>query len=75
RTTANAKERLETAENRLDEKTDELEGLEEELAETLLDINQKWDEIAENIEPFEVRLEKTDISIDQLALLWVPVSR
>ncbi len=74
RTTSNARERLETAENRLGEKVDELGALEEELADSLLDINEVWDDKAAAIESLEVGLEKNDISIDHIAVVWIPVS-
>ncbi len=74
RTTGNAKQRLESAENRLEEKIDDLEALEDELHDTLIDINEEWDEKAGNIEDMPVGLEKTDISIDDLALLWIPTA-
>ncbi len=69
-----AAERVETAENRLAETVDELEELEAELADALEDIYADWDEKAAAIEPFEVSLEKTDISVDELVLLWVPTA-
>ena len=69
---AAAAERVKTAENRLAEKVDELEELEEELVDSLEDIYQDWDDEAEEITSLEVGLEKTDISIDEMVLLWIP---
>ncbi len=69
-----ASERVRTAENRLTEKVDELEELEAELADALEDIYDDWDDKAAAIEPFEVSLEKTDISVDEMVLLWVPTA-
>ena len=74
RTKGNAEERLETAENRLGEKVDELEELETELTDTMWEIQSEWDEKAKNIETMEVPLEKTDISIDDFMLIWIPTS-
>lgn len=73
RTTANAKERLETAGKRLEEKLDDIEALEEEMTDSLYEIQDAWDEKAEAIEDMNVTLEKTDISIDEIALVWIPV--
>ncbi len=72
RTKANAEERLRTAENRLEENADKLEALETELTDSLWEIQTDWDEKAEEIETIEVPLEKTDISIDDFVLVWLP---
>ncbi len=74
RTTANAKERLASAENRLDEKVDELEGLEQEITDSLYEIQDAWDEKAEAIDDLSVTLEKTDISVDEIAVVWIPTN-
>jgi len=74
RVKGNAEERLETAENRLEDKADELDELETELTDTMWEIQSDWDEKAKNIETIEVPLEKTDISIDDFSLIWIPTS-
>ena len=51
----------------------ELEDLENELAEALLDIDDKWDDIATDIETLQVTLEKSDITVEEVALVWIPV--
>jgi Helicase HerA, central domain len=66
-----AEERLHSAENRLEEKMSELEVLEEELVDTLEDIQDDWETKAANIEGTEVPLEKTDITVDELVLVWI----
>lgn len=72
RTKGNAEEKLRTAENRLEENADKLEALEEELTDSLWEIQSEWDEKAKEIETVEVPLEKTDISIDDFVLVWIP---
>jgi hypothetical protein len=69
-----AEERVRTAERRLAEKADELEDLEEELIDTLEDIQEDWESKADsdNIETTEVPLEKADITIAELDVLWIP---
>ena len=67
-----AAERVRTAENRLAEKIDEMEELELELADTVEDIVEDWSDKAAEITEFEVSLEKTDISVDSLKLVWMP---
>ncbi len=74
RTKGNAEERLRTAENRLEENADKLEALETELTDSLWEIQSDWDERAKEIETVEVPLEKTDISIDDFVLVWIPTS-
>ncbi len=73
RQSATAAERVETAKNRLAEKVDEHEALEVELTDTLLEIQETWEDAATEIAKFEVGLEKTDISIDDFRLVWIPV--
>jgi hypothetical protein len=67
-----ASERLETAKNRLDEGHGELEELEQELAQQLQEIADRWDEKAKAIDSIDVPLEKTDITVDELAVVWIP---
>ncbi|MEM7285435.1 MAG: hypothetical protein AAF480_03710, partial [Actinomycetota bacterium] len=67
-----AAERVRTAENRLAEKVHELDELEIELAETVEDIVEDWSDKAAEITEFEVSLEKADISVDSLKLVWMP---
>ncbi|MGK2949767.1 MAG: helicase HerA domain-containing protein [Acidimicrobiales bacterium] len=69
-----AAQRVETARNRAHEKVEALADLEAELADELAVIGDEWDARAVAIEPLEVPLEKSDISVSQLALVWVPVS-
>ncbi|NCG24886.1 MAG: DUF87 domain-containing protein [Actinobacteria bacterium] len=72
RTSANASNRLETAKNRLEEKVDELDELADLLTDTLEDAADEWDTKAATIEEFPVGLEKTDITVEDLVLVWVP---
>jgi flagellar motility protein MotE (MotC chaperone) len=73
RTSNNAKERLASAERRLDEKIDDIEAIEEEITDSLYEIQGVWDDKAAAIEDFSVTFEKTDISVDEIALVWIPV--
>lgn len=72
RQSSSAAERLHTAENRLAEKLDELDELEAELADSLYEIQDAWDDKADLIEAFEVGLEKADITVDEVVLVWIP---
>jgi hypothetical protein len=66
-------QRIRTIENRIDEKNLVLEDLEDELQEAVAEIDQEWSERAQAIEPIEISLEKNDISVDEVSLLWLPV--
>ncbi|MFT7607570.1 MAG: hypothetical protein ACI9MX_000625 [Candidatus Aldehydirespiratoraceae bacterium] len=72
RTSANAKQRLETAKNRVEEKVDELEELAEALTDGIEDSQDAWAEVATEVDSYAVGLEKTDISVEDLVLVWVP---
>jgi len=74
RTSANASERVATAKNRLEEKLDELEELADVLVDALQDSQDAWAEAAGTVETFEVGLEKTDIAVEDLVLVWVPTN-
>ena len=66
-------DRVESALAKVEQKEMELADLEAELADAIADIAAEWDAKAAEVEELEVGLEKTDISVTQLALIWVPV--
>ncbi len=72
---ASTEARLDTARNRVAEKIEDLDELEAELADAILDIESEWVEKSRLIETFEVPLEKTDINVSDVMLVWLPVSR
>ena len=72
RTSTNAANRVATAKNRLEEKVDELEDLAAALEDALLEAQDEWDEAAADIADFEVGLEKTDITVEDVTLVWIP---
>ena len=75
RQSAAANARLDTARNRVAEKIDDLDELELELAEALMEIDDEWSDKAGIVEPFEVPLEKSDITVTDLMVVWIPVRR
>ncbi|MGI9613183.1 MAG: ATP-binding protein [Acidimicrobiales bacterium] len=75
RRSAAANARLDSARNRVAEKIEDLDELELELAEALMEIDDEWSDKAGTVEPFEVPLEKSDITVTDLMLVWVPVRR
>lgn len=75
RQSSSIKARLETAENRVAEKIDDIAELELVLAETVIDIDDEWTDKVGEVETVEIPLEKTDISIDDFLLVWIPTRR
>ncbi len=75
RQSGSIEQRLASAENRVAEKIEDLDELELELAEAVIDIDDEWSTKAAAVETFEVALEKTDITVEDLILVWLPVPR
>lgn len=73
--TSRTKARLETAVEDVAEAQDDLQALEDELAAELLDIDARWAEAASAISEVEVGLEKSDVQVTGLTLVWVPTTR
>ncbi len=72
---ASSQARLESAQNRAAEKIGQLEELERDLQDAVIEIDDEWSAKAETIEEFQVPLEKNDITVDDLLLVWLPVER
>lgn len=72
RMVAKAEERLKTAENRYNELLEDRDELEDALREDLYEIQTEWADKAALIEDFPVGLEKADISIEDVTLVWIP---
>lgn len=70
--TRRTQERLRSVEDKINEKQDDIDDLEDELAGQLIAISDKWTEAAAQVEKREIGLERTDISIEEIALVWVP---
>ena len=64
--------RLDSARRRVAEKIDNLEDLEFDLSEALIEIDDEWSARATTIEEVEIPLEKSDISIEDFSLVWLP---
>ncbi len=67
--------RLESAHGKVQDAWQAMSDLEQDLLDELEEINDRWEEAAAAIEPLEVGLEKDDIQVDELTLVWVPVGR
>ena len=71
--TSKTNQQIESATNRVDERLAQLEDLENELADKLLALDDEWEAKAREIEELEIGLEKTDIRVDEITLVWIPV--
>ena len=71
--TATAKQRADVVETKVQQLTNDLQSVEDELTTELSDISNKWSDVAGQIDTIPVSLEKTDINIVQLVLAWIPV--
>ncbi|HUW02950.1 MAG TPA: DUF87 domain-containing protein [Acidimicrobiales bacterium] len=71
-TTDAAQSRLETAKVKADAKVEELEAVEADLEDQLLELDDEWSTKAEAIEPLAVGLERNDITVGELGLVWIP---
>lgn len=71
--TVRTQERLRTAQERYSDKAEDLQDLEDDLSRDLMEITDRWNEAAGQIETVEIGLEKTDIAVDEVALVWIPV--
>ena len=72
-TVRRTQQRAKSAAEKVAQKTDQLDELEDDLATELEAIEQKWSAAASEVEAFRVGLEKSDIEIAELALVWLPV--
>lgn len=70
--TVRTQERLRSAQEKYADKAQTIEELEDELADEISEITARWDEAAAAIEEVDIGLEKTDIRVEELTLVWVP---
>ena len=72
--TQRAGNRTEAALAKVEEKAATLEDLENELTEELAEIQEKWDSIAGDITQFSIPIDKTDITVEEAIVIWVPTA-
>lgn len=72
--TARTSERARTAQERVQSSEEALTELETEILDDVSAIDADWDAKGKEIEPLEVRLESSDVRVDELALVWVPTA-
>ena len=71
--TQRARAKVDTEADRLTSKQQELADLEDELADAIDELVAQHQEMADAVEEVEIPLEKTDIRVVDLKLVWVPV--
>jgi hypothetical protein len=69
---SSAKARARTAEAKAADVTDDLAELEQELADEIAEIQERWDEAASAIETVPIRLEAADVKVTDTRLVWIP---
>ena len=71
--TVRTQERLRSAEEKKEEKEAELEELEDKLAGEISAISERWKDAADQVEEIDIPLEKADVDVDEVSVLWIPV--
>ncbi len=69
-----ASERVDAAENKLERLNLDLEELEADLAEEIVEIDERWMTTAKKVEMLSIGLEASDVRVAQISLTWIPVS-
>ncbi len=72
--TRKAEARADTASATVDQRQAQLAVLEDELADAMVEIADSHAAMVEDLETLEIGLEKTDVRVSDLKLVWVPVS-
>lgn len=65
-------QRRQSAMEKVEDVQEAIVELEEELTEELQEIWERWEDQASEIESYEVPLEKSDVSVEDLTLFWAP---
>lgn len=73
--TRTAGQRLDAAENKVARLQEQLEELEAELADEVADVDARWAAAAGQVAMMEVSLERSDVTVAELVLAWLPVER
>jgi hypothetical protein len=74
-TTRRTQERLDSAKNKADSIAEELRRIEDDLADEIGSITDRWDTAASTVETRSIGLRQKDVTVDEVVLLWVPVPR
>ena len=52
----------------------DLEELEQEILDEVQEIDEKWRQVAEEVDSLTIRPESSDVRVERLALAWVPTA-
>lgn len=69
-TTVRTKERLRSAVDKTQEIQETIEDLEDDLAQEISEIWERWKTAASEVDSFEVPLERTDVRLEGMTLFW-----
>jgi hypothetical protein len=75
RMSSSASEKVDQTEAALDALKDELAELEQSVADEIEALRAKHREAAAEIERKEIRLKRSDVTVESLTVLWIPVTR
>ena len=70
---ATSSQRRDTAEAKVQQTTDDLAQLEQEILDEVAAIDDRWKTVAETVDTVAIRLEATDVRVTDVRLVWVPV--
>jgi hypothetical protein len=73
-TTRRTQERLDTAKGKAEDLEGQIHDLEQQLTDELAQIHDKWEDVAGQIETKTVPLDRGDVRLDEVVLVWVPVA-
>jgi len=68
---ARSAERKETAKAKVETTKDDLAELEQEIAEEVAEIDERWRAVAAELDTLSIRLEATDVRVVETRLVWV----
>ena len=71
--TRKAERRLKSAQRKVGDEVEDIDELERDVAQEVAEIAAEWADKAADIETIEIGLEKSDVSVDSLSLVWVPI--
>ena len=63
------------AARKVEREKDDLAQVEEDLVDDIDEIRLAWSEKAVAIEPVEIGLERDDVAVDEVKLVWIPVAK
>ena len=72
--TCKAEQRRAGAEAKLTSRVEDLTALEEDLATEVTELDSAWAARGAEVETISIGLERTDVSVEELAVVWLPVA-